>query len=107
MLQVQTASSEISSFVILLVVFLVFPIILGEVLYKKIPQRYVSRILVLLSVFSILVIAGCAIIKSSSLHSSAFIIIVIEGLFLFAVTVCFIIAMYSYKSIVVKQPKNR
>ena len=103
-LQAQAAGSGMSSLVMLLLLFL---LVFGGVwLYRKKSQGYASSMLGWLSAFFIVAIAGGAIAKSSSLHAPAFPIVVIEGLFLFVIIICFIIAIYSYKSIVVKQHKT-
>ena len=103
-LQAQAAGGGMSSLVMLLLLFL---LILGGVwLYRKKSQGYTSGMLGWLSAFFIVAIAGGAIAKSSSLHAPAFPIVVIEGLFLFFIGICFIIAIYSYKSVVVKQHKT-
>lgn len=103
-LQAQAAGSGMSSLVMLLLLFL---LIFGGVwLYRKKSQGYASGMLGWLSAFFIVAIAGGAIAKSSSLHAPAFPIVVIEGLFIFFIAICFIIAIYSYKSVVVKQHKT-
>lgn len=103
-LQAQAAGGRMSSLVMLLLLFL---LILGGVwLYRKTSQRYVSGMLGWISAFFIVAIAGGAIAKSSSLHAPAFPVVVIEGIFLIVIVICFIIAIYSCKSIVVKQQKT-
>ena len=103
-LQAQATGSGISSLVMLLLLFL---LVFGGVwLYRKKSQGYASGMLGWLSAFFIVAIAGRAIAKSSSLHAPAFPIVVIEGGFIFFIAICFIITIYSYKSIVVKQHKT-
>lgn len=103
-LQAQATGSGISSLVMLLLLFL---LVFGGVwLYRKKSQGYASGMLGWLSAFFIVAIAGRAIAKSSSLHAPAFPIVVIEGVFIFFIAICFIITIYSYKSIVVKQHKT-
>ena len=103
-LQAQATGSGISSLVMLILLFLL--VFGGAWLYRKKSQEYASGMLGWLSAFFIVAIAGRAIAKSSSLHAPAFPIVVIEGVFIFFIAICFIITIYSYKSIVVKQHKT-
>ena len=97
-----TGGSGMSSLVRLFLVFLL--VFGGAWLYKK-KLDWLSK-LGWLSAFFIVAIAGRTMVKNSSLYVPAFPVVAIEGFFIFAVVICFIIAIRSYKSIVVKQHKT-
>lgn len=103
-LQAQAVGNGLTPFVMLFLLIVLVSI--GVWLYRKKSQGYASGMLGWLSAFFFVAIAGRAIAKSTSLHAPAFPIVVIEGLFIFVIAICFIIAIYSYKSIVVKQHKT-